>query len=277
MNGTDYKNEEELQINTLENAVYINMYNDVSCILDMRMNLYEHQSTVNPNMPLRDLFYVAKQLEAVTMNANLYSTRIVEIPTPKFITFYNGKDWQPETRILRLSDAFRNKIPGEEAALEVIVLQLNINSGYNEELKRSCKALGEYMMYVEKVRYYQEKYLLEQAVELAIEECISEGILKDFLEKQRAEAKAMSIFEYDQEKHMAMERKEHFQAGLEQGLTQGLTQGFTSSLFMILEKFEALPEVLTRKINETTDADTLQRWIKEAMAATSLEEFEENM
>lgn len=277
VNGTDYKNEEELQINTLENAVYINMYNDVSCILDMRMNLYEHQSTVNPNMPLRDLFYVAKQLEAVTMNANLYSTRIVEIPTPKFITFYNGKDWQPETRILRLSDAFRNKIPGEEAALEVIVLQLNINSGYNEELKRSCKALGEYMMYVEKVRYYQEKYLLEQAVELAIEECISEGILKDFLEKQRAEAKAMSIFEYDQEKHMAMERKEHFQAGLEQGLTQGLTQGFTSSLFMILEKFEALPEVLTRKINETTDADTLQRWIKEAMAATSLEEFEENM
>lgn len=135
------------------------------------------------------------QLEAMTIGENLYSRQQIEIPTPRFITFYNGKDWQPETRILRLSDAFRNKTPGEESALELVVIQLNINPGFNEELKHSCKALGEYVMYVEKVRYYQEKYLLEQAVELAIEECIAEGILKEFLEKQRAEAKAMSIFE----------------------------------------------------------------------------------
>ena len=265
VNGTKYENEDDLKINTLENAVYMDMHNDVSCLLDMRMNLYEHQSTVNPNMPLRDLFYVAKQLEAMTVEENLYSRHLVEIPTPKFITFYNGKDWQPETRIFRLSDAFRNKIQTEQAALEVVVVQLNINPGFNEELKKSCQALGEYMIYVEKVRCYQEKYLLEQAVELAIEECIKEGVLKEFLEKQRAEAKAMSIFEYDRERHMAMERKENFE--------DGYSQGLASALVMLLENKGPLPENALNKINQTTDRETLQRWINEAAQTPSVEAF----
>lgn len=273
VNGTGYENEDDLQINTLENAVYMNIHNDVSCILDMRMNLYEHQSTVNPNMPLRDLFYVAKQLEAMTVGENLYSRHQIEIPTPRFITFYNGKDWQPETRVLRLSDAFRNKIPSEENALELVVIQLNINPGFNEELKRECRVLGEYMVYVEKIRYYQQKYELEQAVEYAIDECIKEEILKEFLEKQRAEAKAMSIFEYDQEKHMAMERKENFQAGLSEGLSQGLA----SALLMMLEKRGNLPETVVNKINETTDKEVLQRWIRDAAETSSLEEFLDKM
>lgn len=265
VNGTDYENEDDLLINTLENAIYMNIHNDVSCILDMQMNLYEHQSTVNPNMPLRDLFYVAKQLEILTRGKNLYSRQQIEIPTPKFFTFYNGKDWQPETKILRLSDAFRNKTPGEENALELVVIQLNINPGFHEQLKKECKALGEYMLYVEKIRYYQQKYELEQAVEYAINECIKEGILKAFLEKQRAEAKAMSIFEYDQEKHMEMERKENFQAGL--------SQGMASALLVMLEKKGDLPEVLVKKINETQDKEILERWISEAAEASTVEDF----
>jgi len=225
INGTDYQDEEALQINTLENAVYMNMRNDVSCILDMRMNLYEHQSTVNPNMPLRDLFYVSKQLEVMTSEENLYSSKKIRIPTPKFVTFYNGKEWQPEVKVMRLSELYGQKCEGEEVALELIVLQLNINPGFNDELKSACRLLGEYMMYVMKVREYREQYSLDEAVERAISECIKEGILKEFLVRQRAEAKAMSIFEYDKEKHMQMERKEHYQIGFEDGKNQGIEQG----------------------------------------------------
>ncbi len=72
VHGTKYENPEELEITTLENAVYMSMKNDISCVLDMQLVLYEHQSTVNPNMPLRDLFYVSKLLEEMTrMRDNL--------------------------------------------------------------------------------------------------------------------------------------------------------------------------------------------------------------
>lgn len=63
VNQTHYENEADLKVTTLENAIYMNMKNDVSCVVDLRMNLYEHQATVNPNMPLRDLFYVARLFE----------------------------------------------------------------------------------------------------------------------------------------------------------------------------------------------------------------------
>ena len=109
INGTHYERTDELEIITLENAVYMAMKNDIAFILGLYMNLYEHQSTLNPNMPLRDLFYIAKQMEKLVVDDTLYSSRIVKIPTPKFIVFYNGVDACEERRILKLSDAFQKK------------------------------------------------------------------------------------------------------------------------------------------------------------------------
>lgn len=110
------------EITTLENAVYLSMKNDISCILDMYLNLYEQQSSVNPNMPLRDLFYVAKQLEKLMKDENIYSSKAIVLPTPKFITFYNGVKPQPERLIMKLSDSYKHRLPEEEIALELIVL-----------------------------------------------------------------------------------------------------------------------------------------------------------
>ena len=104
LNKTTYTDTDRLEITTLENAVYMNYKNDVSFVFDSRLLIYEHQSTVNPNMPLRDLTYVTKVLQGRTKDQNLYGTSLVKIPAPKFIVFYNGVDFQPELQILKLSD-----------------------------------------------------------------------------------------------------------------------------------------------------------------------------
>ena len=92
VNGTDYTNEDDLEVNTLDNVIYMKMKNDISFLFGFSLNLYEHQSSVNPNMPLRDLFYVADLLQKIVKDKNLYSSCLVGIPTPKFVMFYNGTD-----------------------------------------------------------------------------------------------------------------------------------------------------------------------------------------
>lgn len=173
VNGTNYTNTEDLTITTLENVIYMNVKNDVSCMIDMRMALYEHQSSVNPNLPLRDLLYVSKLYQTLIANKDLYSRKLIRIPTPKFITFYNGVEKQPEVKIFKLSDAF--DIKENELSLELITVQLNINPGYNEELKKKCSSLYEYMLYVERVREYQKTLPIREAVEAAINSCIEDN------------------------------------------------------------------------------------------------------
>lgn len=155
VNGTSYSNPEDLEITTLENAVYMSRKNDISCILDMQLDLYEHQSTVNPNIALRDLFYIARLLEKHTDSSDLYSGRRIELPAPKFIVFYNGTKKQPERRIFRLSDSYAKR--NGEPNLELVVIQININPGNNEDLVRGCKTLSEYICYTDRVRRYTAK------------------------------------------------------------------------------------------------------------------------
>lgn len=217
--GSDYTNVEELEIVTLENAVYMNMHNDVAFVIDFTLNLYEHQSTVNPNMPLRNLFYVSKELSMLVDANTLYWRSLVKIPAPSFIVFYNGREEQPERKYLRLSDAFQ--YAGEEPELELVVTVLNINRGKNEELLEQCRTLKEYRIYTDKVRDYAAYLPLEEAVERTVQECIEEGVLADFLARNRKEAIEVSIFEYDEERVMQEIRKDEFARGIEQGIEQG--------------------------------------------------------
>ena len=219
VNGTDYKEPGDLQVNTLENAIYMTMKNDIFCVLDMRMNLFEHQATVNPNILLRDLHYVSRLYEVMTQKQSIYSSKMLLLPTSRFIVLYNGKEEQPERKELRLSDSYMVNIG--EANLELVVLQLNINPGYNEELMESCKTLWEYVQYVERVRRHGMKMSLEKAVKKAVDECIKEGILADFLRKNRAEVISVSIFEYDEEFHMGIIRAEEREEGIAIGIKQG--------------------------------------------------------
>ena len=221
LNNSRYTNDDELEIVTLENAIYMSMKNDLAFILDCKLTLYEHQSTPNPNMPLRDLFYVSKEYEKLVNRDTLYSRHRIKIPAPHFVVFYNGVKPQPEKQILKLSDLYQ--IPEKEPKLELQVLMLNINDGNNEELKESCQVLKEYMQYVNRVREYVRKKgkTLNDAVELAVTECIKEGILEEFLRENRAEVIAMSIFEFDEERELKLIREDEYRHGLEKGREEG--------------------------------------------------------
>ena len=125
VNKRNYTNPDDLEIVTLENAVYMGMKNDLAFILDMNLYLYEHQSTVNPNIPLRDLFYIAAEYQKLIDRKSLYSSAIQKIPAPGFFVFYNGIEPLEDCCISRLSDAFLHT--GAEPALELIVTTLNLS------------------------------------------------------------------------------------------------------------------------------------------------------
>lgn len=251
VNQTDYKDPDQLEINTLKNAIYMGMRNDVSFIVDMKLNLYEHQSTYNPNLPLRFLFYIADLYSNITKDANLYSTRLIKLPTPRFLVFYNGMEERPDKEVLKLSTAFQ--IKEEEVFLELTAIVLNINQGHNESLLQACRTLNDYAVYTARVRKYARQTDLESAVERAIEECIDEGILADFLRKNRAEVKKVSIYEYDYEKHMRQEREENFEAGLAQGHADGLAEGLANGqregicAYIRLARRQGISEDILRK------------------------------
>ena len=223
INGTNYTNPDDLVVNTLENAIYMAMHNDVSFLIDKRLNLYEHQSTYSPNLPLRFLFYVADVYSDFTKEMNLYGSKTVKLPTPHFIIFYNGTEEQPDKRELRLSDTFQVK--EEEPQLELKATMLNINKGHNKKLMDACKTLRDYAEYTALVRKYAQAMPLAEAVEKAVDDCIRRGVLEEFLKKNRAEAIKVSIYEYDEERHMRQTKEEGFEEGYESGLAVGRESG----------------------------------------------------
>ena len=211
LNGTSYTDASQITFNMLDNAIYMGMQNDISFLIMNEVNLYEHQSTYNLNMPLRDLFYVAELLQVYVKDQSLYSSKLIKLPTPHFVVFYNGVEEKPEKRILRLSEAF--EVQTDDPELELKVTILNINPSMNEELKEKCPILKQYTQYVEQVRYNSANMPLEQAVEEAIEYCVRHDILKDFLLNQRAEVVKMSIFEYDEEREIELIRRDEREIG----------------------------------------------------------------
>ena len=225
VNGTHYDNPDDLTITTLEGVLYLGMKNDVSCIIDMMMQLYEHQSTVNPNMPLRNLFYVSDLLQKYMYEEGLdiYSRKQIKIPTPKFVVFYNGDEEQPERKEIRLSKAFSANTG--ETNMELVVLQININKGQNEELKAACKTLQEYAEFTERAREHRKEMELEDAIRTTIDECIRDGILKDFLLKNKAEVYHMCLYEFDVELHERVLREEEREEGRLEGRSEGIREG----------------------------------------------------
>ena len=212
--GKTYERAEDLTIVTLQNAIYMGMKNDLAFMLDTNLYLYEHQSTRNPNIPLRDLFYISLEYQRYINDKSLYSSTLQKIPAPKFVVFYNGTDKMPEQSVLCLSDAYESK--SEELDLELRIRFININPGYNEEMVEKSPTLYQYVKFVDAVRKYQQQIPFPEAVEKAIDECIKKGILAEFLRKNRAEVLRVSIFEYDEEEHMRQEREESRQEGIEQ-------------------------------------------------------------
>ncbi len=227
MNDTDYTDEAALLITTLDNAIFMGIKNDVSFILDMRLMLYEQQSTVNPNMPLRNLQYISATIEELLTDVDIYSSKMIKLPNPRFIVFYNGANPQPEISRIKLSDMYEVKT--DEISLELVVTQYNINKGYNEAMVSKCPTLFQYIEYTDRVRKYSKSMSLKQAVLKTIDECIKENILKDFLLKNKAEVIKMTIFEYDEELHKQTLLREGYEDGRLDGIQEGIQEGILAT------------------------------------------------
>ena len=227
ISGAHYDNPEMLEIVTLENAIYMGMKNDLAFIIDTDLFLYEHQSTYNPNMPLRDLFYISSEYQKLVDKKSLYSSILQKIPAPQFIVFYNGTEKRRDSWVNHLSEAFEN-LPGNPK-LELEVLTININEGHNEELMEHCQTLKEYAKYVNCVRKYARELELNEAVKLAVDECIRNNILSEFLRANKSEVISMSIFEYDKEEEERKLRKAEYEAGVADGFNNGFNDGINTA------------------------------------------------
>ena len=174
------------------------------------------------------------------------------------IVFYNGKEERPEKEVIKLSDSYMTQ--GEEVSLELLVDVLNINIGHNKELLQACKTLGDYSEYVYRVREYAKEMSIEEAVDSAIDECIKEDILREFLERNCAEARAMSIYEYNQEEHIRLEREDAFEDGRKTGKEEGKRNKLSELVQKKLANNQSVEQIADDLMEEV---ETIQEIVKE--------------
>lgn len=254
MNGSHYENPEELELTTIEDVIYMGVKNDASFILDEYLNLYEAQSTWNPNMPLRGLGYFSRLYQGYvdSHHLDIYSSVRLTIPTPNYVVFYNGSRDTEDVEKLRLSDSFAKK-EDSEPALECVATLVNINLGRNQELMKNCRKLYEYARFIKEVRsQLAGGYKLEMAMDKAIEVCIREGVLEEFLRKHRAEVTDMFLTDYDEELHIRSEKALSYKEGRNEGEVMNLLKLIVKKLKkekspkMIAEELEEEPEKIQK-------------------------------
>lgn len=245
INGTDYDDPELVEMTTLDDKSFsLTVRNDASFILDANLSLYEHQSTYCPNMPLRDLLYFAsiiqKQIKA--QKRDIYGGRILKIPVPHFIVFYNGKEDAPDQYDLRLSDAFEKETKNPE--IELVCHVYNINSGKNTPLLSKCQTLREYMYFVDMVRKNNEiSGNLEDAIEKAINQCMEENVLRDFLAQHREEVMHVMTLDYTFERRLEMQRAEAIEDGERIGKEIGKEEKLSEQIRKKIQKGKPLDQI----------------------------------
>ena len=295
INGTAYDDPEELMVTTIEDVLYMGRKNDISFLIKDVMNLYEHQSSVNPNMPLRGLIYISMLYQGYIEQNNLdiYSSTQLKLPAPKYLVFYNGTKAEPDRQELRLSDSFVKQ--EEQPDLECRAVILNINYGHNKKLMEACRKLYEYSRFVETIRGYLNTGMkLGAAMDQSIEDCIRSDILKEFLLKHRGEVKQVILTEYNQERHAKTLLEEGRKQGREENakllqkaqeenarLLQKAQDQYAKSirqlLLQVLELKGLATEPVVRRIQEEQDLELLQLWTSYAGDSDSAEELEKRI
>ena len=267
INNSGYTNPDDIQLTVIEDVIYMGMKNDVSFIIGDTLNLYEQQSSKNPNMPLRFLEYVgmaySKYAES-NPRFNIYSSKIQKIPTPKFVCFYNGTEGSSDREELKLSDAYEG-----EGDVEVKVLMLNINYGHNAKLLEACRPLSDYAWFIANIRENQKiTNDIEKAIDMAIEKLDATSPIKEYLIQNKAEVRRMCITEYDETKVMEALREESREEGRAEGIEEGREEGRAEGIEK--GRAEGIFETLTDLVKE----GILSIGIAAQKANMSVSEFE---
>lgn len=224
LNNTNYKDPNALKLNTLENVLFIKMHNDVSFLIDSQLTLYEHQRTTNQNMPLRGFFYFAQLYHKYLIDAEeqLTTSKMIKIPNPNYIVFYNGDTNRDEDYEMRLSDAFM--IEDKSGKFEWTARVLNINKDYNLSLQNKCKALYDYIQFTSRINENKEKGMTnEKAIDEPIDWASEQNLLEGFIKEQKAEVKMTLLTEFNEEASIRGWRKEGMQQKAEEIATKMLS------------------------------------------------------
>ena len=206
VNGTDYEDPSLIRFNTLEEVLFMGMKNDLSFILDCELSIYEHQSSYNPNMPVRFLMYLGTLWSGWLYGSDdldVYGSKLIELPVPRFVVFYNGTETDKEEVTLKLSEAFPRAVR-DRSDIELRVTMLNVNSGRNVELMNKCRPLYEYSWFIAEIRKYKTTMPLEAAVEKALEGMPDDFQIKHFLRENKGAVMMSILTEYDEEKHLRL-------------------------------------------------------------------------
>ena len=215
----------------MEDVLFRQFLNDVAYIMDdVFICFIEHQSTLNPNMALRLLIYLARTYERFFTGKHLYSSTLFHIPTPEFYVLYNGKETL-KTNILTLSGMFKSKTDQPQAELIVKVIDINYDNLDTAGL-RNCKVLSDYAYIIDAVRKYNGD------VEKAIKECIEKGILLDYLKYHGSEVVNMLFEEYDAEKALEIRGQEEFAKGKAEGILKTLVSLFKKGMLTLTQAAE---------------------------------------
>jgi len=197
--NTNYGSDTDIRITTLEDVLFMERINDISFVIEGKLVvLIEHQSTVNPNMPLKMLIYMGRNYEKIIDKDGLYSTKKMSIPKPEFIVLYNGVDECPDRQVLKLSDMFIEPMEEGIESLELVVNVYNINKGRNEEMATRSENLRGYEFFIYLIREYLKAGMdRDSAISRAVADCIRQNVLKDFLEKHGSEVHNMVFGEWN--------------------------------------------------------------------------------
>ncbi|MDR0307166.1 MAG: Rpn family recombination-promoting nuclease/putative transposase [Chitinispirillales bacterium] len=222
--------------------------NDISFVIDGKIVvLIEHQSTINENMPLRMLLYIARVYEKICQNDNLYRVQRVTIPRPEFIVLYNGKEKMQDEQTLRLSDMFAKYGEKNPIELELTVKIYNINKGHNVQIAQRSTTLDGYESFVHMVREYEkETKNLENAISRAITYCINRNILKEFLETNGSEVMNMLLKEWKLEEALKVREQESLEKGIKIGKEEAKEEAKKETL-------KELEELIKQGVTEASE------------------------
>ena len=208
---------EDIRFTTLEGVLFLARKNDLAFTAQGKvLVISEHQSTINPNMPLRSAIYYGRTMEKLIDPRAIYGKKLMRIPTPEFYCFYNGNEPQPPETTLKLSTSYLAKT--SEPMLELSVRVININLPENHQILEQCRPLYEYSWFIQRIKDNIGLELpLDDAITKAIEACKTAGILVDFLQEYGSEVYNMLFKQFDVEEALEYRYNEGVEDGIERG------------------------------------------------------------
>ena len=249
LSDKNYTDISALEITTIDDVIYVTMKNDLSFLINSEMHLFEQQSTVNPNMPLRGLIYFSQlyQKEVAKRNLDIFGRARIKIPSPKFVVFYNGKQEQDDIVKYRLSDLFELK--DESREFEWTATVININKNHNESLQKKCESLYHYCVFVDRVKANLDKRMEpEDAINEAVDFAIKGNFLEGYFKEQRMNIVGNLLTEFNQEDYDRNRRAEGYEDGYDDGRAIGRSEGERQNAIANAKNFLSETDLSPEKI-----------------------------